>query len=72
MIISEEKIVAARDELLEIIKECRKNANLPGRSEGLISSDHITAALAAAQLDALQFVLNEFPSPMMRSKLLKR
>jgi hypothetical protein len=68
---SENEIVSVRDNLLKILEECRNNRSLPGRSDALKASDSITSCIAAAQLNALQFVLGETKSPMIRSSLLK-
>jgi hypothetical protein len=68
---TKEEVEKMRDELLNIIIQCRINRNLPGRSEALKSSDSITASIAASQLNALEFVLGNQTSTMIRSTLLK-
>lgn len=68
---SKEEIEAQLLELLQIISECRRNRSMLGRSEALKSSDTITATIAAAQLQTLEYVLGSLDSPMKRSKLLK-
>jgi len=69
--ISQNEVESMRNELMGIIHQLRVARSQPGRSEAMRTSDSITAAIAAAQLNTLEYVLGNQTSPMIRSRLSK-